>query len=147
MEISVENKRANFSSVTDSDPFRSALLIFLMDCGKRKYLFIQLDNYLTQAEKPREVHTIFLKVAHVLLLDVLCSRMAVLLISSPTLSLERTEKSVPAHTSNPFCSIYLNSFTYLSFWGFKTPKEIINRTNQKINALLPLGYIKWGKKC
>lgn len=30
--ISVENKRANFSSVTDSDPFLSALLIFLMDC-------------------------------------------------------------------------------------------------------------------
>lgn len=30
----------------------------------------------------------FLKVAQVLLLDVLCSRMAVLLISSPTLSLD-----------------------------------------------------------
>lgn len=34
------------------------------------------------------VQTIFLKVAHVLLLVVLCSKMAVLLIKSPTLSLK-----------------------------------------------------------
>lgn len=34
------------------------------------------------------VQTIFLKVAHVLLLVVLCSKMAVLLIRSPTFSLK-----------------------------------------------------------
>ena len=37
MLISVEKRRANFSSVTDSVPFRSALLIFLTDyCNNKK---------------------------------------------------------------------------------------------------------------
>lgn len=35
MVISVEKNRANFSSVTDSVPFLSALLIFLMDCENK----------------------------------------------------------------------------------------------------------------
>lgn len=48
---------------------------------------------LLRAEPSPAVPTMFLKVAHVLLLDVLCSRMAVLLISSPTLSLHGVQKA------------------------------------------------------
>lgn len=48
---------------------------------------------LLRAEASPAAPTMFLKVAHVLLLDVLCSRMAVLLISSPTLSLHGVKKA------------------------------------------------------
>lgn len=44
MLISVENRMANFSSVTDSDPFLSALFILLMDCSTETSVIYNQDR-------------------------------------------------------------------------------------------------------
>lgn len=124
MVISEVKSKANFSSVTDSEPFLSARLIFLMDCERETITIYNNDqqnpdfgalstkitwsrhcslNLIQHGEQRANfyskvfrvllkgahvVQTIFLKVAHVLLLVVLCSKMAVLLIRSPTFSLK-----------------------------------------------------------
>ena len=65
-------------------------------------------------------HTIFLKLAHVLLLEVLCSRTAVLLISSPTLSLQKTNRVLSSCFSSVAWGKWLNITTPLKCFLFHT---------------------------
>lgn len=65
----------------------------LLEKKKKRNNRLHQKLSLLRAEASPAAPTMFLKVAHVLLLDVLCSRMAVLLISSPTLSLHGVKKA------------------------------------------------------
>lgn len=72
---------------------------------KINYLLAKLWDHETWGANRRPGCTIFLKVAHVLLVAVLCSRMTELLIRSPTLSLWNIDVSVNVSCKCISCSL------------------------------------------
>lgn len=75
------------------------------------------------------VQTIFLKVAHVLLLVVLCSKMAVLLISSPTFSLKKKKSLGEEISSCPWTTRITYKQHNLSSQNMRKKKRVFPRSS------------------